>query len=136
MLKKLLLIFCFIPLSVLAQVNTDQVTLMGRHALYFDDFLTAIRYFNKVIETKPYLDKPYYYRAYAKFSLEDFRGAEDDCEACIERNPYLTEVYQLRGLCRIHNKNFAGAVADYSRCWTKMRRTLRHVIIGHSVIWS
>ena len=88
---------------------------MGRHALYFDDFLTAIRYFNKVIETKPYLDKPYYYRAYAKFSLEDFRGAEDDCEACIERNPYLTEVYQLRGLCRIHNKNFAGAVADYGK---------------------
>ena len=115
MLKRLLLICCLIPLSVLAQVNTDQVTLMGRNALYFDDFLTAIRYFNKVIETKPYLDKPYYYRAYAKFSLEDFRGAEDDCEACIERNPYLTEVYQLRGLCRIHNKNFEGAVADYGK---------------------
>ena len=88
---------------------------MGRHALYFDDFLTAIRYFNKVIETKPYLDKPYYYRAFAKFSLEDFRGAEEDCDACLERNPYLTEVYQLRGLCRIHNKNFEGAVADYGK---------------------
>ena len=115
MLKKLLLICLLLPLSALAQVNTEQVTLMGRHALYFDDYLTAIRYFNKVIETKPYLDKPYYYRAYAKFSLEDFRGAEDDCEACIERNPYLVEVYQLRGLCRIHNKDFAGAAYDYGK---------------------
>ena len=53
MLKRLLLICCLIPLSVLAQVNTEQVTLMGRYALSFDDFLTAIRYFNKVIETKP-----------------------------------------------------------------------------------
>lgn len=98
-----------------AQINTEQVTLMGRHALFFDDYLTAIRYFNMVIETKPYLEKPYYYRAYAKFNLEDFRGAEADCNQCLERNPFLTEVYQLRGLCRIHNQDLEGAVADYSK---------------------
>lgn len=101
-----------------AQINTEQVTLMGRHALYFDDYLTAIRYFNKVIETKPYLDKPYYYRAYAKFSLEDFLGAEADCDLCLERNPYLTDVYQLRGLSRIHNKDMQGAIADYQKVLT------------------
>ena len=83
MLRRLFVILFIFPLTLLAQVNTEQVTLMGRHALYFDDFLTAIRYFNKVIETKPYLDKPYYYRAFAKFSLEDFRGAEEDCDACL-----------------------------------------------------
>lgn len=114
MIRYILLICCLFPLSLLAQINTEQVTLMGRHALYFDDYLTAIRYFNKVIETKPYLDKPYYYRAYAKFSLEDFLGAEADCNKCLERNPYLTEVYQLRGLCRIHNKDLKGAAADYA----------------------
>ncbi len=114
MLRRILFICCMLPLALLAQINTEQVTLMGRHALYFDDYLTAIRYFNKVIETKPYLDKPYYYRAYAKFNLEDFLGAEADCDKCIERNPYLTEVYQLRGLCRIHNKDMKGAAADYA----------------------
>ena len=48
-----------------AQINTDAVTWMGRNALGVDDYLTAIHYFNQVIEVKPYLSRPYY-RAYAQ----------------------------------------------------------------------
>jgi tetratricopeptide (TPR) repeat protein len=116
-LNYIILFLCFIVSwqKNYAQINTEQVTLMGRHALYFDDYLTAIRHFNRVIETKPYLEKPYYYRAYAKFNLDDFKGAEADCDLCIERNPFLTEVYQLRGLCRIHNNDMEGAINDYTK---------------------
>lgn len=98
-----------------AQIDTDNVLLMGRSAIGADDYLTAIHYFNQVIEAKPFLHKPYYYRAYAKFSLEDYKGAEDDCSKAISRNPYLVEVYQLRGLCRIHNDDLQGAIEDYTR---------------------
>lgn len=102
-----------------AQVDADMVTLMGRNALSVDDYLTAIRYFNQAIEAKPYLSRPYYYRAYAKFTLEDYTGAEADCSKSIELNPFIVEVYQLRGLCRIHNDNYQGAIDDYSRVLTE-----------------
>ena len=98
-----------------AQIDTETVTLMGRNALSVDDYLTAIRYFNQVIEAKPFLARPYYYRAYAKFTLEDYSGAEADCTRSISLNPYIIDVYQLRGLCRIHNEDYQGAVDDYTR---------------------
>ena len=109
------LLFCFFsarPLS--AQINTDNVTIMGRNALAVDDYVTAIHYFNQVIEAKPHLYEPYYFRAYAKFSLEDYVGAEADCSRALQLNPYMGEIYQLRGLCRIHNEDFEGAVNDYT----------------------
>ena len=98
-----------------AQINTDNVTIMGRNALSLDDYLTAIHYFNQVIDAKPHLSSPYYYRAFAKFSLEDYNGAEHDCSTAIQLNPYVVEVYQLRGLCRIHIEDYQGAIDDYTR---------------------
>ncbi|MBQ5835766.1 MAG: hypothetical protein IIW37_06895, partial [Bacteroidaceae bacterium] len=96
-------------LPVAAQVNTENIIRMGRNAIYFDDYLAAIRFFNQAIEAKPHQYKPYYYRAYAKFTLEDYPGAEEDCTRAIDLHPYITEIYGLRGLCRIHNSNYQGA---------------------------
>ena len=111
----ILLIHFIFSFSLHAQVNAEMVTLMGRNALSVDDYLTAIRYFNQAIEAKPYLSRPYYYRAYAKFTLEDYKGAEADCDKSIELNPFLIEVYQFRGLCRINNNDYEGAIHDYSK---------------------
>jgi len=97
------------------QVDAEMVTLMGRNAMSVDDYLTAIRYFNQAIEAKPYLSRPYYYRAYAKFTLEDYAGAAEDCDRSIQLNPFITEVYQLRALCRIHRDQYHLAAADYTR---------------------
>ena len=88
---------------------------MGRNSLFYAEYVLSIRYFNQVIAAKPFLSEPYYYRAVAKFYLEDYWGAEADCSASIERNPFITNVYQLRGLCRIKLGRFADAVADYDR---------------------
>lgn len=112
-------LFLFLSLcisqQVVAQIDAEMVTIMGRNALSVDDYLTAIRYFNQTIEAKPFLSRPYYYRAYAKFTLEDYTGAEADCTKSIELNPFIVEVYQLRGLCRVHNNDYQGATTDYSR---------------------
>ena len=54
-----------------AQINTNRLTDIGRNALYFEDYVVAIQYFNQVIKVKPYLAEPYFYRAYAKMNLED-----------------------------------------------------------------
>ncbi len=98
-----------------AQINTDRVMLMGRNALYYEDYVLAIQRFNMVINAKPYLYEPYFFRGLAKFYLEDFAGAEQDCSESVDRNPYIADSYQLRGLCRVNSKNYEGAIADYRR---------------------
>lgn len=100
--------------TVRAQINTTQVMQMGRAALYYDDYVTAIHYFNSVLDAKPYLSDAYYYRGHAKFQLEDYEGAERDLIQAIAFNPFRVEYYQLRGLCRIHNTRYEEAISDYS----------------------
>ncbi|MBQ1933213.1 MAG: hypothetical protein II360_06950, partial [Muribaculaceae bacterium] len=77
-------------LNTSAQINTDQVMRIGRNALYFEDYMLSIQYFNQVIQAKPYLAQPYFYRAIAKLSLEDYLGAEEDASTAIEHNPFIT----------------------------------------------
>lgn len=109
----LMLGFCAI-LST-AQINTDRVTLIGRNALYYEDYVLSIQYFNQVIKAKPHLAEPYYYRAIAKFALDDDKGAEDDCTACINRNPFIMNAYALRADARLNMKNYDDAIADYKQ---------------------
>lgn len=108
------LCFFFIPHTAASQVNTQQVILMGRAALYYDDYITAIHYFNTVLEARPYMAEAFYYRAVAKFSLEDYESAQNDLDQAILFNPFRAEFYQLRGLCRIHTSDYQGAIDDYT----------------------
>ena len=50
----------------------------GRAALYFEDYVLAIQYFNQVINVKPYLADPYFFRGLAKSELDDNLGAIAD----------------------------------------------------------
>jgi tetratricopeptide (TPR) repeat protein len=88
---------------------------IGKNALYFEDYVLSIQYFNQVIKAKPYLAEPYFFRALAKFSLDDFKGAETDLSLCLERNPFLWYAYQYRGAARQGLGNFAGAIDDYNK---------------------
>lgn len=106
----------FFVVSILqlnAQINTQQVMNIGRNALYFEDYLLSIQYFNQVVKAKPYLAEPYFYRAIAKLELEDYKGAEEDCSLAIERNPFIVDAYQVRGIARQTLHNPQGAIADY-----------------------
>ena len=98
-----------------AQINTDRVLLMGRNALYYEDYVLAIQRFNMGISAKPWLGEPYFYRALAKFYLEDYQGAEMDCNSAVERNPYALNHYVLRALCRINQNRYALAEEDYQK---------------------
>ena len=108
------LLFLF-GLSLSAQINTDRVLLMGRNALYYEDYVLAIQRFNMVINVKPWLGEPYFYRALAKYYLEDYQGAEIDCNNAVERNPYALNHYVLRALCRINQNRYALAEEDYQK---------------------
>lgn len=98
---------------VTAQINAEQIVKVGQNALYFDDYVLSIQYFNRAIAAKPYLAQPYFFRAIAKLNLEDYRGAEADASEAIERNPFVPEAYEVRGVARQNMGQYRGAVEDY-----------------------
>ena len=125
---------CCISIIASAQLNTDRITAIGRNALYFDDYVLSIQYFNQVIKLKPYLSEPYLLRAIAKILLGDYVGAELDCNAAIDRNPfqpgaYYTRgfIYQQMGLLEKANKDFNEALifAPENRTYIAMRADVR-----------
>lgn len=117
-MKKVILLFILyilFPVSNLAQINTDRVLAIGRNALYFEDYVLSIQYFNQVIRAKSWLAEPYFYRAVAKINLDDFKGAEEDCTLCLQRNPFLTQAYYARGIALQSQERYDEAIADYRK---------------------
>ena len=98
----------------MAQLNTDRITAIGRNALYFDDYVLSIQYFNQVIKLKPYLSEPYLLRAIAKIQLGDYVGAEMDCNAAINRNPFQPGAYYTRGFVYRRTNQLEKAQQDFS----------------------
>ena len=102
-------------LQVRAQFNTDRITAIGRNALYFEDYVLSIQYFNQVIRLKPYLSEPYFFRAIAKIQLEDYQGALSDCNEAIERNPFSPGCYYTRGFVYRQLNRLQEAEDDFTK---------------------
>lgn len=100
-----------------SQWNTERILTIGRNALYFEDYVLSIQYFNQVIKIKPYLAEPYMYRAMAKIQLGDDQGAELDATEAIERNPFLPQAYYVRGFARRRLKKLPDAVTDFTKAY-------------------
>jgi Tetratricopeptide repeat. len=102
-------------LTSVAQINTDRVITLGRNSYYFEDYILAIKYFNEAIRAKPWLDKPYFYRAISKLNLDDYVGAEEDCSLALEQNPFMTQAYFARGIARQSLGKYDLAIEDYKK---------------------
>ena len=120
--------------SVYSQINADRVLAIGRNALYFEDYVLSIQYFNQVIRVKPHLPEPYLFRAMAKFNLDDYQGAEADATLALERNPFLFYAYQCRGAARQSMGNYEGAVADYKEA-LKVRQEDRQSMMNMGIAY-
>lgn len=115
--SKYIFVFCllsFVLCPAKAQLNTDRITAIGRNALYFEDYVLSIQYFNQVIHLKPYLAEPYFYRAIAKIQLEDYQGALRDCNSAIDRNPFSPGYYYARGYVYRQLNRLEDAETDYT----------------------
>lgn len=116
MRKVIILLLFQVSLCVaFAQVNTDRVLAIGRNALYFEDYVLSIQYFNQVIRSKPWIAEPYFYRAVAKLNLDDFKGAEEDCSLCLARNPFFVQAYYARGIARQNLEQYDLSIQDYKK---------------------
>lgn len=110
-----IIIVFLLPFVGKSQINTEQVLRVGQNALYFEDYMLSIQYFNQVIQAKPYLAQPYFFRAIAKLNLEDYAGAKEDATLAIERNPFITDAYEVRGVALQNMGKLEEAVADYDK---------------------
>ena len=109
-----MVLLCLCPLLAEAQLNTDRITAIGRNALYYEDYVLSIQYFNQVIKVKPYLAEPYLYRAIAKIQLGDLTGAEQDCNSAIKNSPFLPGAYYTRGFVYRQTEQFEKAEKDFT----------------------
>lgn len=130
MIKKILTAFLLLPTLLYAQINTERMMTIARNALYFEDYVLSIQYFNQVINAKPYLFEPYFFRGLAKISLDDYQGAEADCSEALTRNPFVVGAYQVRGLARIRQSNFDGAIDDYK---TALKYDPENLVLWHNL---
>jgi tetratricopeptide (TPR) repeat protein len=99
----------------MAQWNTERILAIGQNALYFEDYVLSIQYFNQVVKIKPYLAEPYLNRAIAKIQLGDYQGGDKDCSLAIEINPFLPQAYYARGFARRKMGFFNEAIADFTK---------------------
>lgn len=117
MLKKFrFIVLCLLcQVTTMAQWNTDRILTIGQNALYYQDYVLSIQYFNQVINIKPYLPEPYIFRASAKIQLGDFAGAEQDCNEALDKNPFKDFAYYLRGFSREKLEKHYDAINDFTK---------------------
>ncbi len=108
--------------GVNAQINTEQSLRVGQNALYFEDYVLSIQYFNQAIQAKPYLAQPYLLRAIAKLNLDDYKGAETDASLALDRNPFLTDAWEVRGVARQNMGSDSAAISDYREALSLLPR--------------
>lgn len=110
-----LLIALFSMLQLQAQWNTKRLLEIGKNAIYFDDYVSAIENFNNIIRLKPYLAEPYFFRGLAKLGLDDYEGATKDFTAAIESSPNYFHAYMYRGIAYHNMMKYQEALNDYNQ---------------------
>lgn len=96
-----------------AQWNINNMLRVGKNAIYFDDYVSAIDNFNNIIRVKPYLSEPYFFRGLAKLNLDDYEGAIQDFSQAIDLNPNYFHAYVYRGIAYQNLKRLEEALKDF-----------------------
>ncbi len=122
-------------LTMKGQIDADRVLRVGQNALYFEDYVLSIQYFNQAIQAKPYLSQPYLFRAIAKLNLDDFKGAEEDAAKALQLNPFLTDAWEVRGVARQNLNDLSGAISDYKRALDLLPRN-RQILFNMALAQS
>lgn len=113
-----LLLAIVITMPTDAQVNTEQVIRIGQNALYYEDYMLSIQYFNQAIASRPDLATPYFMRSIAKLNLDDYQGAESDATLALERNKFIIDAWEVRGVARQNMGKLKEAIEDYTQALT------------------
>ena len=111
------LILCsliFVISTVAAQRRANYLEL-GRIELSQGHYAKAIENLNIGLKLRPDSYEGYFLRAYAKFQLDDFTGAEEDCTRSIDLYPYRSDVYCYRAITKDRLFDYSSALDDYEK---------------------
>lgn len=108
-MKKILLVFLFVPL-----LSIGQATKFVRQALRLNDPKAQIELLNQALDIdNKHLDA-LFYRGIAKYNLEDYHGAALDFTKIIFYEPDADSYYN-RGNCKFNYLDYDGALLDYEK---------------------
>lgn len=117
----------------LCQYNPDRYFKEGQHELGRKNYIKAIENLSAAIAFEPRLYDAYFFRAIAKFELEDLRGAEEDLSVAINIYPYDFRYFLYRGIIRSRTYNFRGALWDYEKA-IDIDSSISEVYINRAVL--
>ncbi len=104
-----------IALPTAAQFDINHYLRAGHRYLTKSNFTSAINRFNTIIQVKPEMLEPYYFRGYCKFRLGDYQGAYLDFQRVVELNPYFADGYRFRGIIKAQQQDYQDAMEDFAR---------------------
>jgi tetratricopeptide (TPR) repeat protein len=104
----------FCGVSLFAQ-NAAYPIREGQKYIRSGQFVEALEMLNLAILKDPSVPELYYLRGYAKYSLDDYLGAEQDYSRALEISPSLPDVLVNRSLVRSLLTDFNGAYDDLSK---------------------
>jgi len=87
----------------------------GQKLIMGGQFVEALELMNGAIQRDPSVPELYYLRGFAKFSLDDYLGAEQDYTRALEISPALPDVLVNRSLVRSLLTDFNGAYDDLAK---------------------
>ena len=128
-----LCLFLGVATQSYAQVNTDRMMSIARNALYYEDYVLSIQYFNQIISAKSYLVEPYFFRGVAKLNLGDYHGAIEDCSQCVALNPFYIKAYQCRGIAYHNLDSLSLAIDDYAK-YLDYQPDDKNILVNKSMI--
>lgn len=113
--KGFIIVFLLTCFNVLvAQIDINHFLIEGHRDLNKANYTSAINRFNAIIQVKPDMLEPYYFRGFCKFRLDDLQGAAIDFQKVIELNPYFADGYRFRGIIKALQQDYQDAMEDYA----------------------
>ena len=111
----LAILFLLLLLPAQAQIDINHYLREGYADLNKSNYTSAINRFNTIIQVKPEMLEPYYFRGFCKLRLDDYQGAYADFQRVVELNPYFADGYRLRGVIKSLQQDYQDAMEDFAK---------------------
>ena len=108
-----LLILAASPLP--AQYNIKKLMEEGKRTLDQGYYVTSMQIFSRITALKPNLYEPWYLMALSKYHLEDYKGADEDCQQALKLQPYIPDIFELYAMTCIRQEKFDSAIIAYTK---------------------
>lgn len=86
---------------------------LAKIELQNNNYTKCIEDLNIYVKEQPHMYEGYFFRAFAKYQLDDLMGAEADYTKAIALYPFRADIFCYRAIARDRLSDFTGALDDY-----------------------